>query len=71
MVPRRCAIVLSPSRPSPACSTALDAWSTQIEPLVQEAAGRNGAPDHATWMTSVAALQVVIDSARSHRGALY
>jgi hypothetical protein len=43
-------------------------WSAQIQPLVAEAAGRNGAPPEIFWQDAVVVLRGAIDSLRRNRG---
>lgn len=49
----------------------LAAWSRQIAPLVEEAAGVLGAPDADTWRQKLDDLRGVVASARAHRGFHY
>ena len=49
----------------------LDAWSTQITPFVNEAAGRLGAPSARAWRDAVSKLQAVINRSRTNRGFRY
>jgi spore coat protein H len=46
----------------------LASWSAQIQPVVSEAAGLNGAPTEAGWQGAVAFLRLAIDSLRQNRG---
>jgi spore coat protein H len=44
-------------------------WSTQIRPVVAEAAGHNGAPAVATWELAETLLRLALDSLRQNRGS--
>jgi len=46
----------------------LERWSKQIEPLVVEATGINGADSRATWQRGMAELRTTISRARLNRG---
>jgi spore coat protein CotH len=48
----------------------LNAWSSQIEPAVTEAAGID-ASKYAAWLSGVKQLRATIDGARRHRGYAY
>jgi hypothetical protein len=52
-------------------SQKLAAWTAQIDPVVQEAGGLNGAPTYQEWQDAFAVLQSVIQSTRTHRGYAY
>jgi hypothetical protein len=49
----------------------LDAWSEQIDPIVQESEGIMSAPFHADWLNAAQALRTTVANARTHRGSQY
>jgi spore coat protein CotH len=51
--------------------TKLSTWSAQIQSVVTEAAGVNGAPSVSTWQNEKTALDTFIDNARANRGYKY
>jgi hypothetical protein len=49
----------------------LNTWAAQIQPVVAEAAGQNGAPTATAWSLAVAKLKSDIANARQNRGRKY
>jgi hypothetical protein len=49
----------------------LNAWATQIQSIVAEAAGQNGAPSVTAWTLAVTKLRSDIANARQNRGRAY
>lgn len=56
---------------APNVDAKLTRWIAQIDAVVQEAAGLNGAPSYAEWQQAVQELQAIIASSREHRGYDY
>lgn len=46
-------------------------WTALIAPVVDEAAGLNGAPDRATWEQALTTFKTIVDDARRNRGYPY
>lgn len=56
---------------APAVQAKLEAWTQQLQPFVEEAAGLHGAGSKDDFLYAVHELGEVIDSAREHRGYAY
>jgi len=54
-----------------AISAKLVAWTQQIDAVVQEASGVQGAPTYSDWQEAFASLQAIIASSRMARGYAY